>query len=699
MTIQRTTILRFLHLLAYESDNFDRCIRLLLRIADFEDKDNSYDPVRHRITGFFRPYLSETHASLDQRLKVLRDCVESGNEKRISLGFEMLSVALGGPPWTGSGINEFGARPRDFGYWPNYDQFVEWRSAFIDVALEYGNTKDLELAKSARSVLAQRFRDLWFHEAIRDRLIDAVRALHEYETWVEGWKAIRSTIYFDYKNKESTENPEPIPDKLSTLESQIRPHDLLSEIDAYVLSKRYDFLIFDDEFDCNESDKYEKSMQRIKAKAENLGESFAISGKDVSILGEDLFSLGGEPKVAFGKGLAKGSYDHDTMWQTLVFCLENTGCSTPDCSVLQGFVAGVAVNNPEKATKFFDQSAKHPLLRQLIWMRLGEDFTVDDLDRCVVALGYTEFVDPTYSSIFWWKTYADLPDSRIIDLAERLLEKHRGDEVILEGLSMKLHSTDSSVDVLGENLRRIGLIAATQCLDRRCNDLSKIIDHDIRYSMKKVIDAALRFEGNDHKKITWLDQIFAIIDKNYRLFDAFDDAIQTTARIMPEEFLDRVFIDDDKLREIRCMFIRQGISVDLPLAKIEVRTLIDWCKKKSKSGVWSAIASSINLWVTSDNSESIILSDDAIAFLEAAPDVGTVLSKYAEQIRFCRDPGIGRISDTMQPKAEAIGMLMEHSNPKIALAARSIYADLLKHIKDERERERHYDMDQEQRFE
>lgn len=695
---RRTVILRFLQLLAYEADNFDRCLNLLLRIADFEDETNGYDPVRYKITGFFRPYLSETHASLKKRLNVLRNCIESGNEKRRSLGLKMLSVALSGPPWTGSGTNEFGAHPRDFGYWPNHDQFVEWRSIFIDVSVNYGNTEDPNLAESARSVLAQEFRNLWFHEAIRDRLVGAIRILHRHKYWGEGWKAIRSTIYFDYKKKELKENPEPIPDSLTALEAELRPHDLLSKIDAYVLSKGCDFLIFDDEFDGNESEKHQKSLRRIEAKAEKLGEDFAISGKEISILGSDLYSLGNASrKIAFGRGLAKGVNDHDTLWRDLVMRLEGSGEESPDCSVLQGFIKGVALDDREKATEFLDQSAKHPLLRQLTWMHLGKKSTVADLDRCMEALRHAESADMRYSSIFWWVIYADLPHSRIVDLAKRLLEKPDGDEVILEGLSMKLRDTDSSVDALGEDLRRIGLIAATRCLSRKYNNPSESVDPGTEYAMKEVVGAALRFEDNDQEKITWLDEIFTIADKNHGLLYAFKGAIKAAAGMMPEEFLDRVFVDDEKSREARCLFIRQGKSADLPLAKIGIRTLIEWCERKTRPEVWTVMASGVNLWVTDDDDKSVALSDDAIAFLEAVPDAGAVLDIYVDRLK-CRS-WVGSRADMMQPKIDAIGVLTKHPNSEIAAAARSIVAELSKFIDDERERERRHDRERERRFE
>ena len=167
---RRTTILNLLKSLAYEPHAFDRCVSLLICIADHEDENNNYDAVRSKISGFFQPYLSGTHASLGQRLAVVEDCLGSQDIRRRSLGIKLLSTALDGPSWTGSGLNEFGARPRDYGYCPNHDQLVDWRTSFVNLAVRLANSDDQDMKTRARRVLANEFRGLWHHEAMREKI-------------------------------------------------------------------------------------------------------------------------------------------------------------------------------------------------------------------------------------------------------------------------------------------------------------------------------------------------------------------------------------------------------------------------------------------------------------------------------------------------------------------------------------------------
>lgn len=110
-----STILNLLQALAWEPSYFDRCASLLLQIADHETDKYRQENTRDRLTLFCQPYLSGTHASLEQRIALLEACLTSGLLQRRTLGLKMLSAGLSGSTWTSSGIYEFGARPRDYG--------------------------------------------------------------------------------------------------------------------------------------------------------------------------------------------------------------------------------------------------------------------------------------------------------------------------------------------------------------------------------------------------------------------------------------------------------------------------------------------------------------------------------------------------------------------------------------------------------
>ncbi|WP_419209864.1 hypothetical protein ABRP32_12225 [Providencia manganoxydans] len=378
--LRLASIIKILQALAYEASDFERCAKLLILIADYEEESSKNDTARQKLTKFYQPYLSGTHASIEQRIEIMNECLTSDIVARRSLGLKMLSTALDGGFWSGIEGYEFGAKPRDFGFEPDYDELVEWRHTFINFALQLGSSSDFELKKCARQILANQFRGMWFEEAMREILIDAARKLHNDSPWGEGWIAIRSVIYFDYTEYQNNQEVESIPDNLAALEKELEPNELISITMAYVFSSSGDYWALDDDFRQDTTDKYSKSEKRLADKAQLLGQEFARSSHTLDELGSNLFSADWMPyRIAFGKGLAKGAYDQKIYWQNLVDELKKYPEINKDFSVFKGFIEEVDSVNRELAQEFLEQCAKHNELRNvLVALHPQREFTVND---------------------------------------------------------------------------------------------------------------------------------------------------------------------------------------------------------------------------------------------------------------------------------------------------------------------------------
>ena len=693
---RRTTILNLLQSLAYEPHAFDRCISLLLHVADHEDENNNYDAVRSKISGFFQPYLSGTHASLEQRLAIVEGCLDSRDIRRRSLGIKLLSTALDGPQWTGFGLNEFGARPRDYGYEPNHDQLVEWRTAFIDLAVRLANSDDQDIKGQTRLVLANEFRGLWGQEAMRDKLVEAAREINDHQPWGEGWKAVRSIIYFDHRKQKNEPEPEPLPQSLADLDRDLEPRDLIAKIKTYVLGRGHDYWALDDDFDDSSDHKYSDSFGRLETQASNLGESFATSEHQLEELGSEIFSSEYMPyRKAFGIGLAKGSHNYRECWKDLLEHLARSSGSNHDFAVIGGFIEEVAANDVKLSRELLDECAEHPELRKvLVGLHPWSDFTEADLDRCMALLENEEAQTWMFEPILWRDNYAHLPTERLLELAQKLLTRTNGEDTLLHALSMKLYGKDPAEDTLGLELRKLGLKAATKSLLTDHSDHGGSKD----YSMEMVINAALSFDGNDAEKTEWIETIFSVIDERYGFIHSFEEAIETTAGIMPEAFLNRVFQGTDDQQHRRADFIRYGGIRRSPLAKINAANLIVWCRQRNEPDTWGLVSSGIRLWEKGDgNKGGTSMSAIAVEFLEAAPEPEVVLHAYADRVT--PSSWSGSRADVMQPRADAIAELIQHERGEIAKAARSVSDRLTKEIERERIRDRQRDEEREQRFE
>ncbi|MFS6803151.1 hypothetical protein WKE96_09775 [Edwardsiella tarda] len=687
-----STILDLLQALAWESSYFDRCASLLLQVADHETDNPGQKNARDKLILFCQPYLSGTHASLEQRIALLEECLSSGMSQRRALGLKMLSAGLSGSTWTGSGICEFGARPRDYGAEPDYESLMTWRRTFIAIAVRVGNAGDMRLASDARTILANSLSGLWSDKEMGLVLVDAARTLHAHLPWGEGWKAIRKKLHFMQKN------PQVSPALLETfdaLQRELRPNDLLSCIRLYVLNKGHHNWVLDDEFNRNDQDRYAEAEERLMTRAEQLGREFAASTLCLSDLRPNLFSSDWMPyRSAFGQGLAQGTANPREIWQLLIKELEQDTTENKEFPVFIGFIEGVARINEMLAHEFLDHCAEHPLLcRDLVKLHPQRDFTETDLNRCMSLLNKSDTRIVMFDAIFWQKKCLHLPVPQVLELAEQLLAKENGDQAILNGLGMRLYGKKMTAEMPDPELCQIGLRAAIQVLQRDTDDRGGLVDD----FMESVVAAALQFGIHERWKEHWLDAVFSAIDKHYGYMNDYRKTIHTTVTLIPEAFLSRLFANSEGQRYMRLFFMRGGISDTPLLSCVAIETLIGWCSRSDDTNVWAYVPQGLELWSSSSDTSRITLCDNAIKFLEAAPEPSVVLESFAELMS--PSSWSGSLANILQSRANAFSELIEHERDDISNAAKNIYERLMLMIERQRNREQQEDRKGEQRFE
>ena len=694
------TMLGLLTSLAYEPDTFDRCARLLLRLADSMKKPASNGPVgdtlvENAVVRFFQPYLSGTHASLDQRKAVLIDALNSNDHRRRSLGLRMLSTALDGPPWHGNGVTEFGARPRDFGYHPNRDELVAWYRNFIDVAVVYGMRMDDDLARQARQTLAQEFRGLWAMPEMRERLTSAALELHAVRPWTEGWKAVRKTMFFDYEDSEPGRSDEDMPQELKRLEKRLAPSGLMARIDTFVLGHDNDPWSLDEEFHDKEANDYDESAIRCEQRATELGREFACSEKPVAALGARLLSNDYMPyRRAFGRGLAADAHRRQALWDDLASAAAQTDSRRCDLAVLAGFIEQVDSEDRPCAQRILDQCLGDQRLgRELVRLHPAKNFEEGDLERCMRALEVPKVNLRNYGDLFWKVPYASLPADKLHELAARILAIPVGEEVLLEALARKLHRECAKGGTLDGELKRLGLIAATKRLLNNGSVPAGVNNHDVQ----QVLRASLQSEGNEKEKSGWLVAIFDLVDGQVAMLRSFKDVVRLTAELMPDEFLNRVFTDDDERRLVRSRFIERETFGTTVLSGIDAGPLIAWCETRNDPEAWKAVASGLRLWVSTDDEDAVRISDTAVRFLEASPAPGEILTIYASKIP--PRSWTGSRADTMARRTAYFKTLFKHKDSRISTTAQEIVKEAMKKTSIARQGERREDEEREQRFE
>ncbi|MHA1116681.1 hypothetical protein [Enterobacter kobei] len=687
-----STILNLLQVLAWEASYFDRCASLLLHIADHETDKSGQQNARDKLTLFFQPYLSGTHASLEQRISLLEKCLLSTLPQRRALGLKLLSAGLSGSTWTGSGICEFGARPRDYGAEPDYEALMTWRRAFIAIAVRVGNDSDSHLASGARTILANSLSGLWSDKRMGLVLVDAARTLHARLPWGEGWKAIRTRLYFLRKDPKASPL---LLDTLDALEKELRPYDLLSAIRHYVLSRDRNNWVLDDYYYRHGHERYAEAEERLTARAEQLGREFAVSKYCFSDLRPNLFSSEWMPhRRAFGQGLAQGVVDPREHWHSLLSELDQDTTENKDFSVFLGFIDGVDRMNESLAHEFLDQCAAHPSLsRVLVKIHPQRDFTETDLNRCMSLLDKPDIRPFMFDTFLYDKKCRHLPASRVLELAERLLSIENGEEAILSGLGIRLHGKKTPEDMPGHEFLHIGLRAAIQVLQKDTDPRGNLFDD----FMESVVAAALQLDDHDELKNQWLDAVFSAIDRHYGYMHDYRKTIETTVELIPEAFLSRLFVDSEDQRCMRLFFMRGSIADTPLLSGVDIETLINWCSGSGEPSVWAYIPQGLELWVSIPDSSGSALHKNAVKFLEAAPEPSVVLESLADLTS--PTSWSGSLANIWQSRADAFSELIEHPRNDISDAAKKIHESLMVMIERQRSREQQEDRRGEQRFE
>ena len=681
--LQRT-ILDLLRSLAYDADKFDRCVELLLQLVEATDDVSIDNIIRNIIGSLFQAHLSGTHASLNQRLSVVREAIRSTSEKRQEIGFLMLSAALAGPPWSSSHMNDFGARSRDFGFQPNHDELVDWRNNFMDLAVELDRSEKQDIASSIRAVLAQMFRCLWDHPPIRKKLIEVARSFNDRQQWIEGWKVVRDTICFDvHEEIESKENMLHS-DKLQSLEVELAPKCLLDKIKVYVLSG-YDPWSLDDEFNEDDPHSEDKANLRLAEKSEKLGEEFARSGQPIALLGRDLLTNNGNSFLYdFGKGLAKRALNVERTWEELIDLLHQFSIENFNVSVFRGLIEVVGRSDRLLAQGLLDQCLDEPLLRRnIVLLHPSTQYNTVDFNRCIKALDGSQANLAAYGDILWKDNYSSLPKKWAIEIANQLLEIKGGETIVLFALSKRFSNKNLKQYSLDSKFLAIGFRAAKIRLRRNQQDWGGTVD----VRMSRFIKAAFKYEGDKQEKVSWIDAVFDAIDANHGNLIGFNSTIDITARNMPSEFLDRVFSGDEETETKRWNFVMQGRRVTeqsgrnrSPIEAIDIDVLIDWCKMKDNLKVWTVVASGIFPWKKNMSDGLVEISDVALNFLEAAPNKEDILRAYLCKIiprASFRDGG-----ELMQRRALAITKLNQHSNQDIVSASLDISEEISKVVND-----------------
>jgi hypothetical protein len=440
--------LDLLRSLAYDAGLFKRCIALMIPILLANDMNEQVHGTQ-LFTSLFHLCLSGTHATIEERLKVIEPLLASPDPKRRVLGTTALEAVLEARHFQASATFDFGARSRDFGYWPHTNAEVRhWFSVTLELVTTLA-CSDAPAAPLARAALAERFRGLWLSAGVPEELTKACGAIRQHRFWPEGWLAVRQTLDYDGKGME----PERLA-QLKAIEEQLRPVDLPQQVRSIVFSTRLQGIDLDAYDEDDSTEDMATRMARTEALARDLGKTVAREEATLQELLPELVSSEGR-LWQFGRGLFDGAPDAETMWDRLVAALTATEEGSRRPQALLGFLHELHATNPALAGELLDDAVEHETLAGFYpYLQVAFDIGAQDVARLKRSLALGRAHARMYANLAYDRA---IPAAYLKELVLTIATMPAGFHVAAEILHMRLHSAEE---------RKAGI--APELLDAGC---------------------------------------------------------------------------------------------------------------------------------------------------------------------------------------------------------------------------------------
>ena len=671
--------------IAYDPDLFERCIILLAKfvLSEMEEKDNNG---QDRFFGLFSLYLSGTEATPDVREKVCRHFLLSENLKEQQLGLRMLKAALQSAHWSSIGTFEFGARPRSYGYNPKtYEEQDQWFMRFISLALEMASTKNIELSDQVRDLLANELRGLWEYPGLRTTLGNLAKALNDQRPWLEGWLAVRSIKHYDY-SKGSNHEISADAELLNKLDETLRPRQLADEVRIYVLSQNQFRL--DEKFDFDDNQKWEKSNKRATERAYSLGIAVAKEPTVMDEILQDIFTAQSVYITEFGKGLASRSNDLHTLWESLVGALEFVGDRAHHCKVLNGVLQVIHNRDELLADRILEEAVQSRTLRRfIVELQLSVPLDRTGVKRLLRALDFEDTPSFQFQVLAWHYPLDTLREEDLRDLMLKILDRPDGALTIIHGLYQRLDILEQEKISLSSDLKKIGLVASAALLRHKSDQCDS-------YPLSEVLKSCIDETEFPKETSDVFDAYSACLKKSY----GYGSEIKVIETVLAEKatfrFLDLIFFDPGQKD-----YYYRKISNERsrPLSNVNIATLFNWCRQGNFQERLSMISEAIYPFEEETQSDSVVLSEQAHAILDATEDPLTVLRNFSAFVH--PDVWSGSAADIIAKRCQAFEVLLKHNRSDIRNMAATQISQIKESEESTRQHERAYYKQSEQRFE
>jgi hypothetical protein len=432
----RDKLCSLLRSIAYDEELFDRSVAGLITLALSEPQKGRSNYAEDALSGLFHVFLSGTHAKVEQRARIIQRLLESGDARSRLLGEKLLGALLQTDHFSAGHSFEFGARVRDYGYWPaNLEDRVHWFKVALALAKKFVHLKN-EIGAAVRSKIAHAVGDLWFlGPAIQEEVEELAHHLSTAEYWQEGWIAIRSFL----SRPHGKADPAAL-ERLRALERSMRPVTLVQQIQAVVLSERWGAFDFAETDENDETDAQTSSVrhEKVNRLAEDLGQQVALDDEALSAVLPQL--VRGKPGrvTPFGMGLAKATSERRHIWERLTEALAQTEEKSRNTGALAGLLMGINRDDPSLCDELLEEALNHEALGTwFLALQTSVPISEAGADRLKRAVALGKASINSFQFLGWGRSSDLLTGKDLSEIILAIADQKDGFAVAMDVLSMR----------------------------------------------------------------------------------------------------------------------------------------------------------------------------------------------------------------------------------------------------------------------
>lgn len=689
---QNTHFNRFVRLLcqiAYEDETFDRATELLLKFAETEREGENYNSIVQQLGHLFSLHLSGTEATPKRRQAFVRKLVNSDSSRHQEIAKQLLHHAFEAYQWTSIGTFHFGARKRGHGWSPEtVGDAVSWYVGFIELLIpKLKSTKQRDI-NWVKELLASRFRGLWSFAGCFDVLEKIIRDHGKDGRWPEIWMSIKSTIQLDG----SRHSPELL-SRLESLQKLTEPTDLYSQIEAFAL---FDTWEHTDWSGGNHSEKASEICEKVF----KLGSLVASQTEWMEQFGRKLWGTDAQPIFWLGKGLAVGSEDKFSMFDSLAESFQKHLSERANVRLLEGYIFGVNEQDSNLARQILERALKICCLRPYSVRLLTTIPITPWVFEVLIELAREAELEAwRFEEVGYGRIHEPMSDKELAELLTEINALERGYISTLRILSMRLFERQFRQYTPNGALLAVGRTAIRRLASAHRDEIRRAQLRNTDGFLDEIFSGVI-----SEREIKEIIELLCEGVESYRLYSfELTEVFGALIKKYPQIFLDVIYSRGERGASLADSLFREYAGgKDISLNDIPIGQILIWCgddQDRINLVAKSVHAYSVNSasHVSQADSQRVVLSEHIKCILDAAKDKPAVIECIVSNV--WPKSWSGSRAEIADVRSKAFAKLLDYPDVEVQEIVKTKLSALDQSIRKEREREIAEHNEREQRFE